>query len=113
MACSADFATSTSTGPGRPVEAMWNASAIVRGISAGSVTRKLCLVIGIVMPRMSASWKASVPMKLAPTWPVIATNGTESMCASASGVTRLVAPGPEVAMQTPTRPVATAYPWAA
>ncbi len=61
-ACSASLAMSTSTGPGRPVEAMWNASAIVRGISAGSVTRKLCLVIGIVMPRMSASWKASVPI---------------------------------------------------
>ena len=31
----------------------------------------------------------------------MATMGTESMCASAMGVTRLVAPGPEVAMQTP------------
>jgi acetolactate synthase-1/2/3 large subunit len=39
--------------------------------------------------------------------------GTESMWASAIGVTRLVAPGPDVAMQTPTRPVAEAYPWAA
>ena len=38
---------------------------MVRGISAGSVTRKLCLVIGIVMPRMSASWKASVPIAAA------------------------------------------------
>jgi hypothetical protein len=44
---------------------------------------------------------------------VIATTGTESMCASASGVTRLVAPGPEVAMHTPTFPVAWAYPVAA
>ncbi len=35
---------------------------------------------------------------------MIATIGTESMFASASGVTRLVAPGPEVAMQTPTLP---------
>ena len=42
---------STSTGPGRPVDARWNASAIVCGISAASVTRKLCLVIGMVMPR--------------------------------------------------------------
>ncbi len=67
VACRADFATSTSTGPGRPVEAMWKASAIVRGMSSGSVTRKLCLVIGIVMPRMSASWKASVPIEAAPT----------------------------------------------
>jgi hypothetical protein len=48
-------------------------------MSAGSVTRKLCLVIGIVMPRMSASWKASVPIIEAPTWPVTATIGTESM----------------------------------
>ena len=45
--------------------------------------------------------------------PVIATSGTESMCASAIGVTRLVAPGPEVAMQTPTFPDACAYPVAA
>src|SRR3954454_2841598 len=35
------------------------------------------------------------------------------MCASASGVTRLVRPGPEVARQTPTLPVACAYPVAA
>ena len=66
------------------------------------------MVTGIVMPRMSASWKASVPIAWLGTWPVIATIGTESMCASASGVTRLVAPGPEVAMQTPTLPVACA-----
>ena len=31
------------------------------------------------------------------------------MYASAIGVTRLVAPGPEVAMHTPTRPVAAAW----
>ncbi|COV29798.1 Uncharacterised protein [Mycobacterium tuberculosis] len=36
---------------------------------------------------------------------MIATTGIESICASASGVTRLVAPGPDVAMHTPTRPV--------
>ena len=60
------------------------------------------------MPRMSASWKASVPMDAELTWPVMATMGTESMCASASGVTRFVAPGPDVAMHTPTRPVAEA-----
>ncbi|SLJ33393.1 Uncharacterised protein [Mycobacteroides abscessus subsp. abscessus] len=55
---------------------------------------------------MSASWKASVPIIGNGTWPVMATTGTESAWASASGVTRLVAPGPEVARQTPTRPVA-------
>ncbi|CAB4750908.1 unannotated protein [freshwater metagenome] len=36
---------------------------------------------------------------------MIATTGTESIAASASGVTRFVAPGPDVAMHTPTRPV--------
>ena len=75
-------------------------------MSAASVIRYECLVIGMVMPQMSASWKASVPMAEEATWPVMATIGTESMCASASGVTRLVAPGPEVAMHTPTLPVA-------
>ena len=74
-------------------------------MSSALVTRKLCLVIGIVMPRISASWKASVPMKDEDTWPVIATIGTESILASAMGVTRFVAPGPEVAMQTPTLPL--------
>src|ERR671920_343518 len=54
------------------------------------------------MPRMSASWKASVPIDVDATWPVIATIGTESMYASAIGVTKFVAPGPDVAMHTPT-----------
>jgi len=79
VACSASLAMSTSTGPGRPVEAMWNASAIVRAMSSALVTRKLCLVIGMVMPEMSASWKPSVPISGVATCPVIATIGTESM----------------------------------
>ena len=78
-ACIASLAMSTSTGPGRPVEARWNASAIVRGMSSAFVTRKLCLVTGRVMPEMSASWKPSVPIRLVDTWPVMATSGTESM----------------------------------
>jgi hypothetical protein len=84
---------------------MWNAAAMAGAMSWALVTRKLCLVIGIVIPRMSASWNASVPMAALPTCPVMATIGTESIWASAIGVTRLVAPGPEVAMQTPTLPV--------
>src|SRR5699024_9537671 len=102
------FGISTRTGPGRPVDAKWNADAIASGILFGSVTMKLCLVIGIVTPRISASWKASVPKRLDPTWPVMATIGTESKLASAIGVTKLVAPGPDVAIHTPTLPVATA-----
>ncbi len=106
--CSTSLGMSTSTAPGRPDEAMWKASASTCGISLPERTRKLCLVIGIVMPEMSASWKASVPISVRPTWPVTATTGIESIWASASAVTRLVAPGPDVAMQTPTLPVACA-----
>jgi hypothetical protein len=47
------------------------------------------------------------------TWPVIATMGIESIMALAMPVTRLVAPGPEVARQTPTWPLRRAYPSAA
>ena len=65
----------------------------------------LCLVTGRVMPVVSASWKASLPMRLLVTCPVKATIGTESMDAVASPVTRFVAPGPLVATHTPTLPV--------
>jgi hypothetical protein len=47
------------------------------------------------------------------TWPVMATMGTESSSASARPVTKLVAPGPDVAMHTPTSPVTLPYPSAA
>ena len=99
---------SISTGPGRPVRAMWNASWTARGISVGCWIMKLCLTIGMVMPNVSASWKPSVPSRSVRTWPVNATIGTESIIASVSGVTMLVAPGPEVAKTTPTRPEALA-----
>ncbi|CAB4764748.1 unannotated protein [freshwater metagenome] len=56
------FGMSTSTGPGRPVVAMWNASWMICGMSWALVTRKLCFVTAMVMPVVSHSWKASVPM---------------------------------------------------
>ena len=70
---------STSTGPGRPVEAMWNASAMVWAMSPGSMTSQLCLVTGTVIPVASVSWKPSLPISQRGTWPVTATTGTESM----------------------------------
>ena len=76
-------------------------------------TKKLCLVMGIVIPVISTSWKLSVPIWLVGTFPVIATIGIESMYAAAIPVTRFVAPGPDVAIHTPTLPVALAYPSAA
>ncbi|MNV63052.1 hypothetical protein D3C71_1556290 [compost metagenome] len=65
-------------------------------------------MIGIVIPVMSASWKASVPIRLEKTLPVITTNGVESIYAVAIPVTRFVAPGPEVAIHTPGLPLALA-----
>ena len=109
----ADRVISTKTGPGRPVLAMWKASVRRAGISRGSVTKKECLARGFEAPTTSASWKASVPIREAPTWPEMTTTGTESMFASAIAVRVFVAPGPEVTIATPTLPLARAYPCAA
>lgn len=87
---------------------MKKARRIVSASSVTSFTIKLCFVIGIVTPVMSISWKLSRPRRGTVTLAVMATTGTESMYAVAIPVTRLVAPGPEVAMQTPTFPVALA-----
>ena len=66
------------------------------------------MTIGIVMPVASISWNASVPISDERTCPVMQTSGVESIHASAIGVTRFVAPGPEVAIATPTLPEARA-----
>ena len=49
-------------------------------------------------------------MAVVGTWPQITTMGTESAMQSRTGVTVLVAPGPEVTNATPTRPLARANP---
>ena len=83
---------------------MWNASAMAGAMSSTSSTSTLCLTIGIVMPVMSASWKPSRPSSHETTCPVMQTSGTESIHALAMPVTRFVAPGPDVAQQTPALP---------
>ena len=65
------------------------------------------------MPTVSASWKASLPIRCVGTWPVRQTTGMLSISASVSPVTQLVAPGPEVTSTTPTLPVERAKPSAA
>jgi hypothetical protein len=104
----ASLVMSISTGPGRPLAAMANASRTADATSDARVTRKLCLVIGSVMPVMSVSWNASDPISVLPTCPVMQTIGDESIIAVAMPVTMLVAPGPDVATATPTLPVARA-----
>ena len=73
---------------------MWNAWRTASGMSVGVMTSSLCLVTERVMPTVSHSWNASVPIAVVGTWPVIATIGIESMYASHSGVTMFVAAGP-------------------
>ena len=73
--------------------------------TAVSFTSQLCLVQGRVMPTVSASWKASLPIMKVGTWPESATTGIESIRASVSPVTALVAPGPDVTSTTPGFPV--------
>ena len=46
------------------------------------------------MPTVSHSWNASLPIRWVGTWPVMHTIGIESISASVSPVTALVAPGP-------------------
>ncbi|MNT25121.1 hypothetical protein D3C72_1606260 [compost metagenome] len=84
---------------------MRKASWMMRARSLTSLTSQLCLVHGRVMPTVSHSWKASEPISDVGTWPEMQTSGTLSISASCSGVTALVAPGPEVTSMTPTLPV--------
>ena len=72
------FGMSTSTGPGRPVRARWKAFFIVAAMSRTSLTRKLCLTQGRVMPTVSTSWNASWPIAATGTWPEMITIGIES-----------------------------------
>ncbi len=90
------------------MRATWKAALRTCGSSCTSWTSHECLTIGSVIPVASVSWKASVPIRFVRTWPVMQTSGVESIQASAIGVTRFVAPGPEVAIATPTRPDARA-----
>ena len=57
------------------------------------------------MPTVSASWKASLPIRWVGTCPVRQTTGMLSIMASVNPVTQFVAPGPEVTSTTPTLPV--------
>ena len=73
------FGISINTGPGLPVVATLKASCIIFERSLTSFTNQLCLVHGLVIPVVSHSWNASVPIKWVGTWPDIQTSGTESI----------------------------------
>ena len=67
-----------STGPGRPRAATAKAWRMTAGMVFASRTRKVAFVIGMAMPVMSTSWKASLPRVASVTLQVIKTTGEES-----------------------------------
>ena len=72
------FKKSMSTGPGRPLAATAKAWRMVSGMLWASRTRKAALVMGMAMPVISTSWKASLPSRFSPTLQVMNTTGEES-----------------------------------
>ena len=78
VAICTSLGTSTKTGPGLPDRARRKASRIVSASCSTVPTKKLCLVMGRVIPVISISWKLSVPICEVGTFPQIATIGTES-----------------------------------
>ncbi len=67
--------------------------------------RAFHLTIGFITPITSMYWCDSLCIRSTSPWPVSATSGALSSSASATGVTRFIAPGPSVPRQTPAEPV--------
>jgi hypothetical protein len=80
-------------------------SAAARSSGTACWTDCAHFVIGRNKDTTSMCWWLSLCMRLVPAWPVITTIGARSMLASATPVTRLVAPGPSVPRHTPAVPV--------
>ena len=79
------------------------------GIVSGARTWAPYLVIGLKRFTRSITWWLSLCSRVVDAWPEMATRGAMSMLASATPVTRLVAPGPSVERHTPARPVSRPY----
>ena len=103
------FATSSGSSmmqaPGFSASAVLNALRITSGIVLALRIECAHLLIGWYMAIASMFWWLSLCSRYVPACPRMATTGARSMLASAMPVTRLVAPGPRVARQTPALPV--------
>ncbi len=91
--------------PGFSRSATANALRTASGMIAGSWTRAFHFVTGFIIRTTSMYWWLSLCISERLVCPVSATTGARSRNASASPVTRLVAPGPSVPRQTPAWPV--------
>ena len=96
-------------GPGFCAWATLNALRTTSGITRAEFSRALNFVTGRSMSTMSMYWWDSLCMRSRSAWPVSATIGERSSSASATPVTRLVAPGPSVPRQTPAERVSRPY----
>src|SRR3954449_7547488 len=95
--------------PGFSDSATLNALRTTSGMIAASARRAFHFVIGRITSTMSMYWCDSLCIRSRSACPVRATKGARSRKASATAVTRLVAPGPSVPRQTPARPVSRPY----
>ena len=90
--------------PGFSAWACLNALRTTSGMVSGSRIWMLYFEIGRKRFTRSRCWWLSLCSRVVADCPAMATTGAWSMLASATPVTRLVAPGPSVARQTPARP---------
>ena len=95
--------------PGFSDSATLNAFRTTSGTISGLEIRAFHFVTGRMMPIRSMYWCDSLCIRSRSDWPVSATSGARSRNASATAVTRLVAPGPSVPRQTPALPVNRPY----
>ena len=91
--------------PGLGASAYLKARRQISATVSGRMTTLLRLVMGENMAERSRYWWLVSCICSLETWPVMATSGAPSRKASATPVTRLVAPGPRVARHTPAWPV--------
>ena len=90
--------------PGFSLSAYLKAMRTTSFTVSGFTTCLLRFVIGVNIVTRSRYWWDVRCIRSVPTWPVMAISGAPSVLASATPVTRLVAPGPKVARHTPAFP---------
>ncbi len=104
----------SSAGPGRPDIARTAAFRTIAGADPDSRTSAenfvMCRAIATMLRWLELpSCKAPLPKRRFGTSPASTRTGSESQCADARPVMQFKAPGPEVTITTPSRPVARAY----
>ena len=101
MSAMTSSGSSMCVGPGFCACATLNALRTTSGITRDEFRRTFHFVTGLNIETTSMCWWDSLCIRSRSAWPVSATSGERSRNASATPVSRLVAPGPSVPRQTP------------